>query len=156
MGIEIERKFLVDQKKWELVDKPAGTHYAQGYLLAENGRTVRVRIAEKAAWLNLKCKSTNLTRAEFEYEIPLEDGKAILAAFANIGTEKTRYCIPFRGNTWEVDVFAGPNRGLIVAEIELESENQIFERPDWVGKEVTDDGRYTNAALAKVPFNNWV
>jgi CYTH domain-containing protein len=155
MGIEIERKFLVDHKKWEMVDKPAGTHYAQGYLLAENGRTVRVRIAEKAAWLNLKCKSTNLTRAEFEYEIPLEEGKAILEAFTRVGTEKTRYRIPFGGNTWEVDVFAGPNQGLIVAEIELESETQTFEKPDWVSEEVSDDGRYTNAALAKVPFCTW-
>ncbi len=155
MGIEIERKFLVNHEKWEQINKPAGTHYAQGYLLADNGRSVRVRIAEKEAWLNLKCKSTNLTRAEFEYEIPLEDGKVILAAFTSTGTEKIRYRIQYAGNTWEVDVFLGQNQGLIVAEIELDSEDQVFESPDWVGREVTDDGRYTNAALAKVPYNAW-
>ena len=110
MGIEIERKFLVDHKKWEQLDKPAGTHYAQGYLQAENGRTIRVRIAEKTAWLNLKSKLTNLTRAEFEYEIPLEDGKAILAAFTSTGTEKTRYRISFAGNTWKLMFLKGQTR----------------------------------------------
>ncbi len=155
MGVEIERKFLVDHDKWGKVVKPTGTHYRQGYLLADSGRTVRVRISDNDAFINLKSKSTNVSRSEFEYEIPLEDGRAILDSFTTIGTEKTRYEIPHAGKTWEVDVFKGNNEGLIVAEIELESEDQEFEKPDWVTTEVTEDGRYTNAALAKHPFKNW-
>lgn len=155
MGVEIERKFLVDHDKWDKVEKPAGIHYRQGYLLAESGRTIRVRILDKDAFINLKSKSTNVSRSEYEYEIPLEDGKAILDSFTAIGTEKTRYEIPYANKVWEVDVFIGDNAGLIVAEIELESEDEKFERPDWVTTEVTEDGRYTNAALAKRPFKNW-
>jgi adenylate cyclase len=155
MGLEIERKFLVDHAQWDRVEKPAGTHYRQGYLLADPGRTIRVRISDKDAYINLKSKSTNMSRSEFEYEIPLQDGKAILESFSTIGTEKTRYEILYGGKTWEVDVFMGDNKGLIVAEIELKSEDEAFEKPDWVAKEVTDDGRYTNAALAKHPFKNW-
>lgn len=155
MGVEIERKFLVDHAKWDKVKRPTGTHYRQGYLLADSGRTVRVRISDKDAFINLKSKSTNVSRSEFEYEIPLEDGKAILDSFTTIGTEKFRYELPFAGKTWEVDVFLGDNEGLIVAEIELESEDEKFEKPDWVTEEVTDDGRYTNAALAKHPFKDW-
>jgi len=155
MGVEIERKFLVDHEKWDRVEKPVGTHYKQGYLMADPGKTIRVRISDKDAWINLKSKSTNVSRAEFEYEIPLEDGKAILDSFTTIGTEKIRYEIPYAGKTWEVDVFMDDNDGLIVAEIELGSEDEEFEKPDWVIEEVTDDGRYTNAALAKRPFKRW-
>lgn len=155
MSVEIERKFLVDHDKWDQIDKPEGTHYKQGYLIADSGKTVRVRISDKQGFLNLKNKSTNRSRTEFEYEIPLEDGKAILEAFTQIGTEKIRYKIPFAGKEWEVDVFSGDNTGLIVAEIELESEDEEFEKPDWVTDDVTDDGRYTNAALAKHPFKDW-
>jgi adenylate cyclase len=155
MGVEIERKFLVDHNKWDKVEKPAGIHYRQGYLLAESGRTIRIRISDKDAFINLKSKSTNVSRSEYEYEIPLEDGRAILDSFTTIGTEKTRYEISYANKVWEVDVFMGDNAGLIVAEIELESEDEKFERPDWVTIEVTEDGRYTNAALAKRPFKNW-
>jgi adenylate cyclase len=155
MGVEIERKFLVDHAKWNKVAKPEGTHYRQGYLLADSGRTIRVRISDNDAFINLKSKSTNVSRSEFEYEIPLEDGKAILNSFTTMGTEKIRYEIPYAGKTWEVDVFWGDNEGLIVAEIELESEDEQFDKPVWVTEEVTEDGRYTNAALAKLPFKDW-
>jgi len=155
MGIEIERKFLVDHEKWSRVNKPDGTHYRQGYILADSGRTVRVRISDKNAFLNLKSKSTNMSRHEYEYEIPLEEGKEILDNLALNGTEKVRYRIDFSGKVWEVDVFLGDNAGLIIAEIELESEDERFEKPEWVTNEVTDDGRYTNAALAKFPFKQW-
>jgi len=155
MGIEIERKFLVDHEKWSQVNKPAGTHYRQGYILADSGRTVRVRISDKNAFLNLKSKSTNMSRHEYEYEIPLEEGKEILDNLVLNGTEKVRYRIDFSGKVWEVDVFLGGNAGLIIAEIELESEDERFEKPEWVTNEVTDDGRYTNAALAKFPFKQW-
>ncbi|HWD89610.1 MAG TPA: CYTH domain-containing protein [Mucilaginibacter sp.] len=155
MGLEIERKFLVDHAKWAKVDKPEGTHYKQGYILADAERTVRIRISDKHAFLNLKSRNSQVSRDEYEYEIPLEDGRNILKTFAKGGTEKTRYVIPFAGNDWEVDVFMGDNEGLIVAEIELDDENAEFETPDWVTKEVTDDGRYTNAVLSRYPFKNW-
>jgi adenylate cyclase len=155
MGVEIERKFLVDHVKWNELNKPAGTHYRQGYILSNRGQTVRVRISDKKAFLNLKSKISEMTRKEYEYEIPLEDGIEILNAFTKSGTEKIRYCIPFAGKTWEVDVFLADNDGLIVAEIELQSETEIFEKPDWVTTEVTDDGRYNNSSLSEHPYKNW-
>lgn len=155
MGVEIERKFLVDHAKWGKVDKPEGTHYRQGYILNNKEQTVRVRISDKKGFLNLKSKNSQASRSEYEYEIPLQDGKEILRSFAKNGTEKTRYVMPFAGKEWEVDVFMSDNEGLIVAEIELQSEEEAFEKPDWVTDEVTDDGRYTNASLATHPFKNW-
>jgi len=155
MGIEIERKFLVDHKKWDQLNKTEGNHYRQGYLLSNSEQTVRVRISDKQGFLNLKSKKSQVSRSEYEYEIPLEDGIEILNAFTKNGTEKIRYRIPFAGKTWEVDVFLGDNAGLIVAEIELNSETENFEKPGWVSKEVTDDGRYTNASLSIYPFKEW-
>ncbi len=155
MGVEIERKFLVDHEKWNAVEKPEGTHYRQGYILSDKAHTVRVRVSDKTCFLNLKSKSSNMSRNEYEYEIPLQDGLEILKSFTTNGTEKIRYNIPFEGKLWEVDEFLGDNVGLIVAEIELKSEEEEFSRPAWVTVEVTDDGRYTNAALAKRPFKDW-
>jgi adenylate cyclase len=155
MGVEIERKFLVDLEKWGQVGKPEGTHYRQGYLLSDEKETIRVRISDKEGFFNLKSKVSQLSRKEYEYKIPLQDGIEILDAFTKHGTEKTRYKIPVAGKTWEVDVFVGDNEGLIVAEIELESEDEKFEKPDWVTKEVTDDGRYTNSSLSINPYKNW-
>jgi len=155
MGVEIERKFLVDHEKWAQVIKPAGTHYRQGYVLSNEQQTVRVRISDKKGFLNLKSKESDLSRKEYEYEIPLQDGIEILEHFTKNGTEKVRYRIPFAGKTWEVDEFKGDNAGLIVAELELTSETEEFEKPDWITIEVTDDGRYTNSSLAKYPFKNW-
>jgi adenylate cyclase len=155
MGVEIERKFLVDRTGWERIDKPEGRHYRQGYILNEKNQTVRVRVSDTKAYLNLKSRSSDVSRDEYEYEIPLEDGLAILKSFTNKQVEKTRYNIDFSGKTWEVDVFEGGNAGLIVAEIELESEDEKFDKPAWVTTEVTDDGRYTNASLVKHPFKDW-
>lgn len=155
MSIEIERKFLVDHEKWNRVDKPVGTHYRQGYILSDKEHTVRVRVSDKSCFLNLKSRSSNMSRNEYEYEIPLQDGLEILESFTTNGTEKIRYDIPFEGKLWEVDEFLGDNKGLIVAEIELGSEDEMFKKPSWITVEVTDDGRYTNAALAKHPFKNW-
>jgi adenylate cyclase len=155
MGVEIERKFLVDHEKWNKIDKPTGTHYHQGYILSDKEHSVRVRISDKQCWINLKSKSSNMSRNEYEYEIPLQDGVEILKSFTKNGTEKIRYNIPFEGKLWEVDEFLGDNLGLIVAEIELESEQEEFIKPTWITIEVTNDGRYTNAALAKHPFKDW-
>lgn len=155
MGIEIERKFLVDHIKWAAINKPEGNVYKQGYILSDVSRTVRIRVTNKAAFITLKGGTTGISRSEFEYEIPVADGNEILGGFATSAIEKVRYNIPYKGYTWEVDVFEGDNAGLIVAEIELESEQAAFEKPDWVTKEVSDDGRYTNASLSVKPYKSW-
>lgn len=156
MGVEIERKFLVDHEKWHQLDKPAGVHYQQGYILNDNSRTIRVRVTDAHGYITLKGRGTsNMSRTEFEYEIPIADAKALLKEFTKNGTEKVRYCIPFGGFTWEVDEFSGANEGLIVAEIELNDEQDKFEKPHWVTKEVTDDERYLNSNLAVRPFKDW-
>jgi adenylate cyclase len=155
MAHEIERKFLVDHAKWEKVEKPTGTPYRQGYMVRSDKQTIRVRVSDKKAYLNFKSKVSELSRKEYEYEIPLEDGLEILRAFTTSGTEKIRYEISFKGKTWEIDVFSGDNAGLIVAEIELMSEDEQFEKPDWITAEVTGDGRYTNASLSVHPYKDW-
>jgi adenylate cyclase len=156
MGIEIERKFLVDHEKWNQLDKPKGSHYKQGYILSDEKRTVRIRVTDKASFITLKGKMEGrMSRAEYEYEIPIADGNEIMASLTEYGTEKIRYCIPAGPHTWEVDVFLGDNEGLIVAEIELQSEDDEFERPDWITGEVTEDTRYSNARLGTNPFKNW-
>ena len=155
MGLEIERKFLVDHEKWEQVEKPEGIRYRQGYLLRDEMQTIRVRVSDTKGYLNLKSKISGMSRKEYEYEIPLQDGIEILNAFTTSGTEKIRYNIPFGGKLWEIDVFLADNAGLIVAEIELQNENEEFEKPDWVTTEVTYDGRYTNASLSVHPYKDW-
>jgi adenylate cyclase len=155
MGVEIEKKFLVDHNKWSRLIKPEGTHYRQGYILNNKLQTIRVRISDKEGFLNLKSKVSQLTRKEYEYVIPLEDGIEILDAFAKSETEKIRYRIHFAGKLWEVDEFLGDNKGLIVAEIELRNEAEEFAKPDWVTTEVTYDDRYTNASLSTMPYSNW-
>ncbi|OOQ61093.1 CYTH domain-containing protein [Mucilaginibacter pedocola] len=155
MAVEIERKFLVDREKWEALGKPQGKLLKQGYILSDDKRTVRIRVTDDAAYLTLKGSTTGISRAEYEYTIPIPDGNEILAGLTVSKIEKVRYEIPYAGNIWEVDVFSGDNDGLIVAEIELDSEEQTFDKPDWVLDEVTDDFRYTNASLSVNPFKNW-
>lgn len=152
MGIEIERKFLVVGSDW----KPeAGVRMCQGYLNRDKARTVRVRVAGDAAFLTVKGISRGATRAEFEYAIPLADAQQLLALCDGPLIEKTRYVIPYQGTTWEVDEFLGDNAGLVVAEVELQSEDQPFARPPWLGAEVTQDARYFNSSLASVPYCQW-
>ncbi|MEO7215638.1 CYTH domain-containing protein [Mucilaginibacter sp.] len=155
MAIEIERKFLVDHAKWNALAKPAGKLFKQGYILSDDKRTVRIRVTDEAAYLTLKGSTTGISRSEYEYTIPIADGNEILSGLTVSAIEKVRYEIDFAGNTWEVDIFSGDNDGLIVAEIELEQEDQAFERPDWVAREVTDDHRYSNASLSVNPHKNW-
>jgi adenylate cyclase len=155
MGIEIERKFLVDHEKWQQLAKPQGKVYKQGYLLSDEKRTVRVRVLDDVAYITLKGSTTGISRSEFEYTIPVDEGKEILKDMATSFIEKTRYNINYAGNVWEVDVFEGDNKGLIIAEIELKNEDQEFEKPEWVKNDVSDDRRYTNAYLSVNPFKNW-
>ncbi len=155
MGVEIERKFLVDPAKWKQFNKPEGTAYRQGYLVNEKHKTVRVRIAGDRAFITIKGATRGFTRKEYEYDIPLEDAKELLENFSPAGTSKTRYRIPTAGKVWEVDEFSGGNTGLIVAEIELKSEGETFEKPGFLLEEVTDDVRYYNSNLATHPYQSW-
>ncbi len=154
MSIEIERKFLVRGDAWRALAH--GALLRQGYLSSAVERVVRVRIEGDAAVLTIKGKSVGATRGEWEYPIPVADAQIFLDSLCERPIiEKRRYRIPFQGMTWEVDEFVGDNAGLIVAEIELESEQQQFARPDWVGDEVTHDARYFNANLLRHPYSQW-
>ncbi|MDF2432113.1 MAG: adenylate cyclase [Mucilaginibacter sp.] len=155
MGIEIERKFLVDYEKWRRLEKPAGTHYRQGYILDDAKRTIRVRLAGDHGFITIKGISTGISRKEFEYEIPAKDATELIDNFAGSEVEKTRYRITYAGKLWEVDEFSGDNEGLLMAEIELKQEDEKFEKPDWINKEVSDDERFYNSNLSKNPFKNW-
>lgn len=154
MGKEIERKFLLKNDGWRGL--AAGTVYRQGYLSSNTERAVRVRTINDTAYLTIKGKSRGATRLEYEYEIPHSDAVELLNELCERPIiEKSRYKIEYAGMIWEVDEFDGENAGLIVAEIELTSEDQPFEKPDWVGEEVTDDPRYLNANLIKHPYSKW-
>ncbi|MEO6280609.1 CYTH domain-containing protein [Roseateles sp.] len=154
MGIEIERKFLVTGDGWR-EQAATQTRFSQGYLSREPARTVRVRIAGDQGFLTIKGATRGATRAEFEYPVPLADAQALLAMSDGPVVEKIRHLCTHEGMTWEVDEFLGANAGLVVAEIELESESQAFARPAWAGAEVTGDARYVNANLAVSPFSSW-
>ena len=153
MNIEIERKFLLKNDNWR--EGAVGVHYKQAYLNEKGDNTVRVRIEGDKAKLTIKGKSSNISRLEFEYDIPMEDAEALFSLAKMPIVEKYRYKIMYAGNCWEVDEFLGLNRGLVVAEIELESETQPFEKPEWIGMEVSGDKRYTNANLARKPYCEW-
>lgn len=157
MAIEIERKFLIDHSKWNALIKPQPNYFIQGYLHSEPGKTIRVRATNDNGFITIKGKSSSdgLSRSEFEYKIPKEEALELLSNFTTQTIEKNRYEILFESNVWEVDVFEGDNIGLIVAEIELESAEQPFEKPDWVREEVTSDFRYFNSALIDKPFKDW-
>jgi adenylate cyclase len=155
MPTEIERKFLIDPDKWETVTKPIGKLYKQGYVLSEENRIVRIRVTDDRAYLTLKGATQGISRSEYEYAIPVDEGNEILKNFATSAVEKIRYIIEFAGHTWEVDVFSGNNKGLIVAEIELQHEDEIFEKPAWVTAEVSHDSRYSNASLSVKPYKDW-
>lgn len=152
MGIEIERKFLVQGTDWRAAP---GLRYTQGYLNRDKQRTVRVRIAGDAAYLTVKGATQGASRAEFEYAIPLADAQQLLGLCDGPLIDKIRRVVVHEGATWEVDEFLGDNAGLVVAEIELHSESQAFARPAWLGAEVTGDARYYNSNLAVTPFNRW-
>jgi len=153
MAIEIERKFLVDSSKWAPTDK--GTRFIQAYLSLDPNPTVRIRIAGEKAFLTIKGRSKSISRPEFEYEVPVEDAQNMLKLAISNPIEKIRYEVLNEGFLWEVDVFSGKNAGLIMAEIELESEDQEFAQPDWLLEEVSYDGRYYNSYLSGCPFSEW-
>ncbi|MFD2584645.1 CYTH domain-containing protein [Pedobacter vanadiisoli] len=155
MGKEIERKFLIDQQKWDNLGKPEGKLLRQGYLLTDKDKTIRVRATESKGFLTIKGQTIGATRSEYEYEIPVAEAIELLDNFSVSELSKTRYEITFKGKLWEVDVFLGDNKGLIVAEIELESEDETFDLPDWAGVEVTGEEKYYNANLTVRSFKDW-
>jgi CYTH domain-containing protein len=153
MAQEIERKFLVQSDEWRALAK--ATSYRQGYLSSAKERVVRVRTIDDQGFLTIKGINEGLTRLEFEYDIPLADADSLLELCEKPLIEKNRSKIDLDGLTWEVDEFFGDNAGLIVAEVELESEEQAFEKPSWIGEEVSGDPRYFNSNLIKNPFTTW-
>jgi adenylate cyclase len=161
MGIEIERKFLVTNNNWRTAAHKV-VLMAQGYLndlvVVEGGAqkaSVRVRIEGEAAFLNIKSRQKGTTRQEFEYAIPVSDARALLDLCVGGRIEKHRHYVEHAGHLWEVDEFLGDNAGLVVAEIELRSADEVFVMPEWVGKQVTDSLRYYNLALASHPYSQW-
>lgn len=153
MATEIERKFLVDKNKW--TPNGAGKKLVQVYLGVAPNPTVRVRIAGDKAFLTIKGRSETISRPEFEYEIPMPDALEMMNLAITHAVEKTRHEVLYEGFCWQVDVFSGKNEGLILAEIELKSEDQYFTQPDWILEEVSADSRYYNSWLAENPFSEW-
>ena len=153
MGTEIERKFLVRDDGWRTPG--SGTLYRQGYLNRQMERVVRVRTMGERAALTVKGVAVGASRPEFEYEIPFADALQLLELCEQPLIEKTRYTSEHGGLTWEIDEFHGLNEGLIVAECELEFEEQRIDKPAWVGEEVTGDPRYFNSNLTAKPFTAW-
>lgn len=155
MAIEIERKFLVLDDSWRK-HAAHGVYYRQGYLTDAAQCSIRVRVDSKQGYLNIKSATLGVKRTEFEYPVPLPDANEMLDRFCTGALiEKRRYHIRHGRHLWEVDVFEGDNAGLVVAEIELLSEDELFELPPWAGKEVSNESRYYNVCLAKHPFKDW-
>jgi adenylate cyclase len=155
MATEIERKFLVKNENWKQ-NVESESRIKQGYLARQKNATIRVRVAKGKALLNIKSATSGISRSEFEYEIPIDDAEALLQTVAEQPfIDKTRYKVRCGAHLWDLDVFEGENSGLIMAEVELQSENEPFELPDWAGTEVSGDSRYYNANLISNPFKNW-
>lgn len=155
MAIEIEKKFLVRDDAWRR-SADDGVRYRQGYLSDGGSASVRVRVGGDRAYLNIKSATLGIERSEYEYEIPLADAEEMLDRLCRKPlVEKTRYEVQNGPHVWEVDVFAGDNDGLVVAEIELSAADESFERPDWLGEEVSHDTRYYNVCLVDHPYKDW-
>ena len=154
MAIEIERKFLVKEKPFSIAKRSLKIN--QGYIINEKSKVIRIREKGDDYFLTIKGNNIGISRLEYDFPISKEDAKELIFHFCKTTLiEKTRHYIEHKGHTWEVDEFHGKNNGLIVAEIELESEDEKFEIPDWVGEEVTQDDRYYNMNLAIHPFTSW-
>jgi CYTH domain-containing protein len=151
--LEIERKFRVQGQPWQGAGR--GVSLRQGYLARGPRGVVRVRCSDGEAWITIKGKTHGFSRPEFEYAIPRADAEQLLALCEGEIVEKTRYHLEHRGSHWEIDVFHGRNEGLVVAEIELDSESATFARPDWLGREVSGEPRYANSNLSTLPYALW-
>ncbi|MDH5230571.1 MAG: CYTH domain-containing protein [Gammaproteobacteria bacterium] len=155
MATEIERKFTLCSSEWRAHIRKS-KHFRQGYLVGSEQASVRIRIEDHQANINIKSATLGVVRHEYEYTIPLEDAVAMLNQLCKQPQiEKIRHYVDFAGKTWEIDEFSGDNQGLIVAEIELDSEDEVFELPPWVDQEVSLDTRYYNVCLIENPYKNW-
>lgn len=155
MALEIERKFLVHGEGWRQ-HATVAIPMSQGYMTTGSRSSVRVRLSGKRAWLNIKSATLGVQRREYEYPIPVQDAAEMLDNLCEGPLiQKTRYEVPVGEHVWEVDVFEGDNAGLVVAEVELGSAEEVFVRPDWAGDEVSHDPRYYNASLVRHPYREW-
>lgn len=155
MAIEIEKKYLVIDDHWKKAN-PRAHLCKQGYIMADPSCSIRIRLTDERAFLAIKKQKKGFARWEFEYEIPVADAEEMLNNLCTTPfIEKTRYLVPFAGHIWEIDVFAGQNKGLVVAEVELKDEMETIQIPAWLGQDVTNDPRYLNINLAKHPFSSW-
>ncbi len=155
MGIEIERKFTLKNNSWRK-DVQRSQRYVQGYLAGNDRSSVRVRIAGEKANLNIKSATLGIFRQEYEYDIPLSDAEEMLEKMCEKPViDKVRHFVEFANKTWEIDEFNGENKGLIVAEIELNDENEVIILPEWADEDVSHDTRYYNVCLVKSPYKNW-
>ncbi len=156
MATEIERKFLLRDESWRQEKILKQVRYRQGYLGSCPASSVRIRISDHDAFLNIKGATIGASRLEYEYPVPEADAAELLDQLCDKPLiEKTRFYVDYHGLTWEIDVFEGENTGLVVAEIELDAVDQTFDMPPWAGKEVTEDERYYNSCLAKSPYSEW-
>jgi adenylate cyclase len=154
MSTETERKFLVTNEDWRI--GVSSDYFQQAYITTGPPASVRIRITNDTAILNIKQSTLDITRAEYEYQIPLTEAQEILNTLTTGHTiEKNRYTIQHQGLNWEIDEFLGQNKGLIIAELELDSEDQTFENPPWLGQEVSQDPRYFNTYLSQKPYTTW-
>ena len=155
MALEIERKFLVKGDYKPFVTR--SVHMKQGYLCSSEGKTVRIRISGEKGYITIKgpTPAGSFSRFEWEMEIPLHDAEGLLAMCDTGLIDKVRHIVPFEGHVFEVDEFAGENQGLVVAEVELSSEDEEFARPEWLGREVTGERRYYNSCLLSCPYSKW-
>lgn len=157
--LEIERKYLIDPEAWELVIKPEARSLIQGYLCRDDQKVIRVRIvstsAGKRGYLTIKGKMENLGRPEFEYEVPADEAADLMALVLFQPVEKTRFKYLHKGKIWDVDIFHGVNKGLYMAELELDDPDEPIDFPEWVREEVSNDPRYYNSYLSEHPFTTW-
>lgn len=155
MAIEIEHKYLVKLNLWNKVVPERSVSIRQGYLSSDAHVSIRVRVLDNKGFITVKGKTVGSKRSEFEYEIPVEDARQILSEFGQRLVEKKRHYVSFENKTWEVDVFEGLNQGLIIAEVELDSEEEKYSKPEWIAEEVTHDYRYSNSNLSHSPYSSW-
>lgn len=155
MGVETERKYLINVEKWKDAFKDERHDVQQGYILNSPDKIVRIRVYDNKGFITIKGTVQGISRPEFEYEIPVEEASVLLNNFCTTIVKKTRHKVLYKGKTWEVDEFLEENEGLFIAELELESEGEQFELPEWIEKEVTGDKRYYNSYLSNHPYTNW-
>src|SRR5690554_489636 len=154
MPLEIERKFLIKNDSWKNHIE-SKIKIAQGFLNDDPHRTIRIRVTNQDAFLTIKGKMSGISRPEYEYKIPLKDATELLKMCKPNIISKTRYIVNCKGHKWEIDIFHGENEGLMIAEIELENEHETFSSPNWLGKEVSQESRYLNVMLSKLPYSKW-